>query len=56
MEELLWRKCSDEFSILQKHDAVREKESFVEIVGHEQDGLLHAAHQVAEHVLHLGAG
>ena len=54
-EEILGGEVGDELAFAEQHDAVGKIESFVEIVGHEQDGLVETGEQAAEHVLHLGA-
>jgi hypothetical protein len=49
-------KTGDKFAFAEKYDAISEIESFIEIVGDEQDGLLEVAEEGEKHVLHLGAG
>jgi hypothetical protein len=46
----------DHFASLQEYHALREEQSFVEIMRHEEHGLADALEQVAEHRLHLRAG
>src|ERR1700733_12230312 len=59
MQESSTLQICDQLASLQKHNAIGEIESFVEIVRHQQNRLSTAsqlAQQVEEHVLHLSTG
>ena len=55
-EEFIRIEIRDEFAFAEEHDSVAEVERFIQIVGHEQDCLLQAGEQGAQHILHLGTG
>ncbi len=55
-EEGVGLEVGDEAALVDERDAVAEVESFIEVVGDEEDGFLEAREKTAEHVLHLGAG
>ena len=45
----------DDLALVQEDDTLGEIECLVKIMSHEEDGLFEAAHEGAEHVLHLSA-
>lgn len=56
IEEFRRVEAGDQLAFVQKHDAPGQIKSLIEIVRDQQDGLLKAGKQIAEHILHFGAG